>query len=94
MLDIMSSKEQFQGMYEKQFGNYPSYFAERGYDVGNLIKKMVSELDTFNRKNVINYLRRIGAYEGISGYFLFRDDPSLIKVYTFKNGRIVEYKEE
>ncbi len=94
MLDIMSSKDQFQGMYEKQFGNYPSYFAERGYDVGNLIKKMVSELDTFNRKNVINYLRRMGVYEGISGYFLFRDDPSLIKVYTFKNGRIVEYKEE
>ncbi|GEM_PF-5999782 len=94
MLDLLSRKQRFQDLYNAQFGTYPSYFAQRGYDVGNLLKKMATEIDTFNRKNVINYLYNMGVYEGISGYFLFRDDPSLIKVYTFKNGRVVEYKEE
>ncbi len=94
MLDLQSKKQRFQDMYNAQFGNYPSFFAQRGFDVGSLIKEIAQSVDTFNRKNVINYLYNRGVYEGISGYFLFRDDPSLIKVYTFKNGRVVEYKEE
>ncbi len=94
MLDIASLKERFEDKYNAQFGSYPSLYAARGYDVGMLLQDIVTHVDTFNRKNVWNYLYNLGVYEGISGYYLFRDDPSLIKVYTFKNGRVVEYKEE
>ncbi len=94
MLDLLSRKERFADTYNAQFGTYPSFYAMRGYDVGKLLKDMISTVDTLNRKSVWNYLYNRGVYEGISGYFLFRDDPSLIKVYTFKNGRVVVYKEE
>ena len=94
MLDIVSMKTRFNDRYNAQFGTLPTIYAMRGFDVGQLVGEIATHVDTLNRKSVWNYLYNKGVYEGISGYFLFRDDPSLIKVYTFKNGRVIEYKEE
>lgn len=94
LLDISAVKDRFEETYNAQFGSYPSAYALRGYDAGMLLVEIIRHVDTFNRRNIWNYLYNKGIYEGISGYYLFRDDPSLIKVYTFKDGRIIEYKEE
>lgn len=94
LLDINSIKDRFEETYNAQFGSYPSVYASRGYDAGRLLVEIIHHVDTFNRRNIWNYLYNRGIYEGISGYYLFRDDPSLIKVYTFKDGRVIEYKEE